>query len=102
MRNKKKVICIVLFVLLLSSCVASFLSHSTYYKYNDWWIIGRSYDEIVKRYGEFDYDNGREKGYYIGKDDGPIMPSHQDIYYWVWFDENGIATKVCIANAPGG
>ncbi len=61
MKKRKKFIYIVIFLLLLSSCVVFFMSHETCLKYNDWWIIGRSYDEIVKRYGEFDYDNGREK-----------------------------------------
>lgn len=102
MKIKKKAICIVLSLLLLSSCIVFFLSHKTYYKYNDWWIIGRSYDEVVKRYGEFDCEYGSEKGYYIKKDNSIIMPSHQDYYYWMIFDENGIITEVYIAAKPGG
>lgn len=101
MKIKKKAICIVL-ALLLVSCVMFFLSHKTYYKYNDWWIIGRSYDEVVKRYGEFDCEYGLEKGYYIGKDNSIVMSSHQDYYYWMSFNENGIITEVYIAAKPGG
>ena len=102
MKNRKKVIHIVIVLLLLSSCVVFFLSHERCLKYNDWWIIGRSYDEIVERYGEFDYDYGVNTGYYLGKDKMPIMNSHQDMYYWIRFDENDIATKVFVSGAPGG
>ena len=102
MKNRKKVIHIVIFLLLLSSCVVFFVSHRTYLKYNDWCIIGRSYDEIVERYGEFDRDYIGMRGYYIGKDKSPVMNSHQDMYYWIEFDENDIATEVFVNTLPGG
>lgn len=89
-------------LLLLSVCAAYFVSHKTCPKYNDWWIIGSSYEEIVEKYGEFDYNNGSTKGYYLGKDKSPIMNSGQDMYYWIDFDENGIATKVEVNISPGG
>lgn len=88
-------------VLITCGCML-IISHSTYYKYNDWWIVGRSKEEIRERYGEFDISCGRARGYYIYYDDKMIMPDQLEHYYWIEFDENGAAKKVYDAPTPGG
>lgn len=88
-------------LLLLLGCIYR-ISHSTYYKYNNWLIIGSSYNEVEKIYGEFDMEYSNKKGYYIGYDNSAIMPSHQTQYYWMEYDENGIITNVYIGTRPGG
>ena len=96
--------------LLLGACVAIFIealfilfwaSHQTYYKYNDWWIVGKTEEEIVERYGEFDEIWGKSKAYFIYVDNGWIMPDHQHHFYHIEFDSTGIATKVYDGLAPG-
>ena len=86
------VVCVILF----------FLSHSTYWKYNDWWIIGRHYTEVEDFYGEFDRDLGNKKGYFIKEDDSMIMPSYRGTYYWMIHNEEGIITEVFVKELPGG
>ncbi len=107
-KKKKKIICI-------SACVCVFLiivvlwicSHQTYYKYNDWWVIGRTIPEIEARYGDFDmntyiYGKPGRVGYYIYNDDKWIMPDHLPHYYYIEYNENGVATEVYDGVAPGG
>lgn len=107
-KKKKKYIC-------TSVCACIFIvisilwicSHSTYYKYNDWWVIGRTIPEIEAKYGDFDmnkyiYGKSGRVAYYIYRDDGWIMPDHLPHYYYIEYDENGIATKVYDGVAPGG
>lgn len=76
-------------------------SHSSCIKYNNWWVIGRHYTEVVERYGEFD-NPWNAKAYYIGMDDSWIMPSHLPQYYWLECDENGIVTDAYVAGPKGG
>ena len=96
--------------LFIGACVAVFLeamlilfwaSHKTYYKYNEWWIVGKSEEEIVERYGEFDKSWGKSKAYFTYVDNGWIMPDYQEHYYHIEFDSTGIATKVYDGLAPG-
>lgn len=109
MENNKKIVlskskCII-FIAVVIICIAiTFIlaSHSTYYKYNDWWIIGKTYDQVEERYGEFEITFGTCRGYYIGDDDGSIMPTYQPLYYWMEIDENGIIIKVYVATRYGG
>lgn len=67
-------------------------SHPTYYKYNDRWIIGNSITEIEKRYGKFDLHHNNEVAYYISYDN----------YYYIEYDENGIAVNVFVAGHWAG
>lgn len=99
---KKRLIFIIVAVVLLLCYVLLSLSHPTYYKYNDWWIIGRSVEEVEKRYGFFDIEDGCRKGYFIGYDDGWVMPSFLPEYYWIEFDNEGLAVEVWIGGPPGG
>ena len=94
--------------LFIGACVAVFLeamlilfwaSHKTYYKYNEWWIVGKSEEEIVERYGEFDKKWGKSKAYYIHLDNAWDLPPY---LYYIEFDSAGIATKVYVDLAPGG
>lgn len=68
MKIKKAIIIIPLIALLLIGITLFLLSHQTYYKYNDWWVVGKSMSEIEERYGEFDIELGSRKGYFIYTD----------------------------------
>lgn len=96
------------FDIVLFACSLVFvLSHSTYYKYNDWAIINSNINSVYERYGTFDKGTVQEgksgrAGYYIYTDNGPIMPDHMEHYYWIYFDENGKVYKVEDSLPPGG
>ena len=94
-------------VILFAVSLTFALSHPTYYKYNDWKIIGSHISEVQKRYGDFDVGNVRtgqqgEVGYYIYTDDSPIMPDHLSHYYYIHYDENGIVDGVKDSIPAGG
>ncbi len=78
------------------------VSHKTDLRYNDWFVIGSTEKEITDRYGSFDKEYGRKKGYYVGDDDAAVMPSHQPMYYWITFDDSGLAKAVEKQTNPGG
>ena len=83
------------------------ISHSTYYKYNDWSILQNSIYEVEEKYGDFDLGQIRENqkgsvGYYIYTDNIPIMPDHLDHFYYMQYDENGIVYNVYDGCQPGG
>lgn len=69
--NQRIVICFLLSIGMLGVVIVFGCSHSTYYKYNDWFILGNSISAVEKRYGKFDLDNKKgEVGYYIYTDNG--------------------------------
>lgn len=76
-------------------------THSTHYKYNDSWIIGKTLEEIQERYGEFDLKLDTKKAYYVGAEDYGIDPSYIDFYYYITFKDD-IATDVYVDAQPGG
>ena len=83
------------------------LSHSTYYRYNDWAILQSNIHMVKQKYGEFDLGNIKEneKGkvaYYIYTDNGPIMPDHLKHYYYIEYDEWGVVYNVYDSCQPGG
>lgn len=83
------------------------LSHSTYYRYNDWAILQSDIHMVKQKYGEFDLGNIKEneKGkvaYYIYTDNGPIMPDHLKHYYYIEYDEWGMVYNVYDSCQPGG
>ena len=83
------------------------LSHSTYYRYNDWAILQSDIHMVKQKYGEFDLGNIKEneKGkvaYYIYTDNGPIMPDHLKHYYYIEYDEWGVVYNVYDSCQPGG
>lgn len=82
-------------------------SHSIYYKYNDWFIMGNHIDTVQKKYGDFDMgvvESGKagRVAYYLYTDNGPIMPDHLKQYYYIKFDENGIVYSIEEGCQPGG
>lgn len=103
LKKKKKFLVGACAAILMETVLVLFLaSHQTYYKYNDWWIVGKTEEEIVERYGEFDMCWGSSKAYFIYVDNGWVMPDHQPHYYYIEFDDAGIATEVYESLAPGG
>ena len=94
-------------VIIFAASLVFVLSHPTYYKYNDWEIIGSHISNVKNRYGKFDIGTVRtghsgEAGYYIYTDDGPIMPDHLPHYYYIHYDENGIVDSVKDSIPVGG
>ncbi len=82
-------------------------SHSTYYKYNDWFILQSNIHKVEQKYGKFDLGEikDNEKGraaYYIYTDNGPIMPDHMKHYYYMEYDEWGVIYNVYDGLQPGG
>ena len=94
-------------VVLLGCAVIFAVSHGTYCKYNDWYILGNDINKVVERYGKFDkgsveIDRSGSIRYYIYEDNGPIMPNYLDYYYCIDYDENGIVYKVEVRASEGG
>lgn len=94
-------------VILFAFLLVFVLSHPTYYKYNDWEIMGSHISDVQNRYGNFDIGivqtgHPGEVGYYIYTDDGPIMPDHLPHYYFIHYDENGIVDSVKESIPEGG
>ena len=100
MNRFRKISLIIAFFLLISlfpSCSAS-------QKYNENWIIGKTYSEIIERYGEFDiclapsllldgecYNTGC--GYLTKQPNAPYDSVH-DEFYMIYFDSYGLASSV--------
>ncbi len=67
---KTSLLSVVISVLVLISVIIFISSHSTYYKYNDWWILKNNICNVLERYGESDlgtFTEGKSGcvGYYI-------------------------------------
>ena len=85
---------IALAVIILIACLSSS-------KYNEDWIIGKTYDQVVARYGEFDNystitDLDGSFMYFLGS--YVVKPKRvgylgtwQGTYFHVYFDKNGVA-----------
>lgn len=98
------VICgLILFVEILI-VAAYFVLFPTCFPYVDLYIIGKTKAEITAVYGEPNYKFREKYGYFIGKDNGffGLMKSNNDFYYYIYFDENGIAKSVEEGIQPGG
>lgn len=75
-----------------------FISHATYYKYNNFFIDGKNLDEIEAKYGECSFvhlksDNSGYAGYQmnsVGK------------MYLMHFNEKGVVYKINTGVGPGG
>lgn len=108
-KRKCKTICIsiVINAVLLTATISYSVSHSTYYKYNDWAILQSNIYTIEEKYGKFDLGEIKEgeKGrvaYYIYTDNGLIMPDHLKHYYYMEYDEWGVIYNVSNECQPGG
>ncbi len=103
-KKRLSVICgLILFVEILI-VAAYFVLFPTCFPYVDLYIIGKTKAEITAVYGEPNYKFREEYGYIIGKDNGffGLMKSNNDFYYYIYFDENGIAKSVEEGIQPGG
>lgn len=94
-------------VILFAYSLIFVLSHSTYYKYNDWAILNSDINSVIEKYGVFDVGSIQEGkagsvGYYIYTDNVWIMPDHMDHYYWIYFGEDGTVYSVEDSLPPGG
>ncbi len=105
--KKPIIISIIINAIFLFGIVFYSLSHSTYYKYNDWAILQNNVYTIEQKYGAFDLgeikDNEKGKvAYFIYIDNGPIMPDHLNHYYYMEYDERGVIYHVYDGVQPGG
>ena len=92
----------ILFLLIL---ILFFVSHSTYYKYNDWSILNSNINMVQQKYGNFDLgivtpNKAGKVAYYIYTDNGPIMPDHLKHYYYMEYDVWGVIYNVYEACQP--
>lgn len=80
---KRSLLIIGALMLLLTSCAVHYDESNISRLYDSEWIIGKSRDEVVEKYGEFDRefvsDDGEEIGaWYVNRYDG------------AWLDENNM------------
>ena len=76
-------------------------SHGTCLGYNDWLVVGKTYEEVEERYGDFDREYGHKKGYYIGRDQSIFLSNNLPLYYWMVCDDSGVVTDVYVGTRPG-
>lgn len=105
--TRTKSILLSLDIIMFACSLLFVLSHSTYYKYNDWVILNSDINSVYEKYGAFDKGAIQEGksgkvGYFIYTDNGPIMPDNMEHYYWIYFDESGNVYKVEDSLPPGG
>ena len=105
--RKPAVMSLLISIFLLAVLILFIVSHSTYYKYNDWVILQSNIYVIQQKYGDFDLGTIRDNqagkvAYYIYTDNGPIMPDHLKHYYYMEYDEWGVIYKVYESCQPGG
>ena len=101
-KKRKKVIVIISVLALFTFSGLYFLSHKTSLKYNDWLVVGHSYQEVKERYGEFDIKYEHSVAYRINDGNQMIMSSRLPEYYWMVLDDEGIVTRVYVDTKPGG
>ena len=88
-------------MLVIVFAVIYYYTSRIYWKYDDKWIIGKSKEEVIEKYGEFDLLYLKGHGYFIYKDNG-FFGSGLDMYYCIIFDESNIAIEVYVSRQPGG
>lgn len=93
----KKIIIVMINVFLMINLLIFDYSHKTYFKYNDWAILGSKIDDVREKYGEFDRGNIKhgESGkvaYYIYQTN--IEKYVQGIYGVTFKEDNGIYTDL--------
>ncbi len=109
-QNIFKKIMIIAIILSIIVVIVKVVLFPTTWKYCDLLIIGKTYDEIIVKYGEFDiefyqYDsnNIRSAGYYL-REENSMFDEHGGTkkYYIITFDENKKAQSVKIDGGWGG
>ena len=105
LKHKAMVIIIAIIAILISCAAIYWYYHPKYWRYNDRWIIGRTYDEVVERYGEFDvtygiiYETRLTGAYFLYQYGGTDITRR---YYYVGFDINGVADRISTGGPVGG
>ncbi len=109
---KRLFILLVLLLVMLCGCTSKHYDENNINElYNSEWIVGKSKAEIVKKYGDFDreYDtlNGKNQAagaYYVNYDNISFIlpPSYNHDTYFIYFDENDIATESYFAESSRG
>ncbi len=82
--------------LFVASCLVTSIyikDHSTCYKYNDRFVIGKTAEEIEKRYGEADVKGKDYIGYNVVSSGIDSMP---DKCYCIFFNDKNKAESVCM------
>ena len=96
---------------IIIAVIASFIIFTIFYatreNYSEDWIIGKSRNEIEDRYGKFDLNFERIVAYELPEDHLDsvwtyYMGGDPVKYYYIRFDENGLAKEVYIGSYPGG
>lgn len=98
--------------LMASGIILFCQSHQTYYKFNDWLVLGHSAEQIERRYGEMallhaSQDDPMTGRYLVEKanhdDFGAALLQglsgknlQCDRFYYIYFDESGTAQKVAL------
>ncbi|MCL2108849.1 MAG: hypothetical protein FWH20_05835 [Oscillospiraceae bacterium] len=108
-KKYKKVIIISIIIVAITAFIGLFIaSHSTYFKYNDWWIIGQNAEKIEARYGQFEaslkhpHSEFPKQGFYEIFSISRHYLGGQREYFIVIFDDFGIAIETRRGGYPGG
>lgn len=85
-------------LLWLTGCGPHYDETNIHSLYDADWIVGRTRQEIQRKYGEFkrEYrlDTGEDVGaYYVNYENGPLDASYIHDTYFVFFDENDVALR---------
>ena len=99
MKTKTKITIIIVSALIL--IIAGLICFWCLYEpYDTEWIIGKSADQIIERYGEFDIrglneDGSYTKGAYLVKEEYVgYLGTDPEEFYMIYFDSNGYAYEV--------
>lgn len=99
--NKKRIILLSVSITVIITAVFGGIVyhhyHPTHYLFNDKFILGNTYENIVARYGKFSIDVPNHG--YLVKSGG--TGSNYPVYYMINF-ENGVASEVFIEKGGWG
>lgn len=103
-RKKLAVTCGVILSAEILLAAGYFVLFPTCFPYVDLYTLGKPQSEIIEAYGEPSFKFPNRYGYFAGKDNGffGIMSSNSGIYYYIIFDENGVAESVEKGGPIGG
>ena len=99
--KKKIILTAAILILIIAAFIGVFkYYHPTHFAYNDRFIIGKTQEKIVEKYGEFygtrtNNDGAITRGVYMIRDNTPelIMGYDNSLWYEIYFEE-GVAVKV--------
>lgn len=101
-RLKRIVVFSVILGLLILLVIGMFVLFPTRFPYCDMWIKGKTREEIISAYGEPDFSSDKI-GYNVGYGTiGFDVYHNSDYYYYIEFDDNGLADEIYVAVQPGG